>query len=115
MPRDSLAVAGKKDSIAEAKITADMAAGEITRSQTGHERLEEMDFIFGNVFLSSPDIIRQSENENRPVLYRQQCRCQVLEVNAFMPDHAYGETLYYRVEIQRISPAIACASLFFRI
>ena len=77
-PRDSLAVAGKKGSIAEAKITADMAAGEITRSQTGHERLEEMDFIFGNVFLSSPDIIRQSENENRPVLYRQQCRCQVL-------------------------------------
>lgn len=26
------------------------------------------------------------------------------EVNAFMPDHAYGEILYYRVEIQRISP-----------
>ena len=37
------------------------------------------------------------------------------EVNAFMPDHAYGETLYYRVEIQRISPAIARAFLFFRI
>lgn len=52
VPRDSLAVAGKKDSIAEAKITADRATGEITRSQTSHKRLEEMDFIFGNVFLS---------------------------------------------------------------
>ena len=61
-PQDSLAVAEKRDSIVEAKITADRTAGETTRSQTGHKRLEELDFIFGNVFLSSPDIIKALQN-----------------------------------------------------
>ena len=59
---DSLAVAEKRDSIAEARITADKYAAEETRSQTGHKRLEEADFIYGNVVFSSPDLIKAIQN-----------------------------------------------------
>ena len=52
----------KRDSIAEAKITADKYAGEVARSQTGHTRLEEADFIYGNVVFSSPDLIKTLQN-----------------------------------------------------
>ena len=61
-PQDTLKVEEKRDSIAEAKITADKYAGEVARSQTGHTRLEEADFIYGNVVFSSPDLIKTLQN-----------------------------------------------------
>ena len=60
--RDTLSVAEKKDSIVEAKITADKYVGEEPRSQTGHKRLEKGDFIYGNVVFSSPDLIKAIQN-----------------------------------------------------
>lgn len=59
---DSLEVAEKRDSITESMITADKYAAEETRSQTGHKRLEEADFIYGNVVFSSPDLIKAIQN-----------------------------------------------------
>ena len=59
---DSLAVAEKRDSIRESVITAEKYAGEESRSQTGHKRLEELDFIYGNVVFSSPDLIKALQN-----------------------------------------------------
>ena len=61
-PQDTLKVEEKRDSITEAKITADKYAGEVARSQTGHTRLEEADFIYGNVVFSSPDLIKTLQN-----------------------------------------------------
>ena len=60
--RDSLATAEKRDSIVEATVTADKYIKEATRSQTGHKRLNEMDFIYGNVVFSSPDLIKAIQN-----------------------------------------------------
>ena len=62
VPADSLAVAEKRDSITESMITADKYSAEETRSQTGHKRLEEADFIYGNVVFSSPDLIKAIQN-----------------------------------------------------
>ena len=59
---DSLAVTEKRDSIPESVITADKYAEEEARSQTGHKRLEETDFIYGNVVFSSPDLIKAIQN-----------------------------------------------------
>ena len=60
--RDSTAVAERRDSITEARITADKYAEKAARSQTGHKRLEETDFIYGNVVFSSPDLIKALQN-----------------------------------------------------
>ena len=65
--RDSLqatkpSVVEKQDSIVESKISAGKYAEEATRSQTGHKRLEEVDFIYGNVVFSSPDLIKAIQN-----------------------------------------------------
>ena len=57
-----MAVAERRDSITEARITADKYAEKATRSQTGHKRLEEADFIYGNVVFSSPDLIKALQN-----------------------------------------------------
>lgn len=59
---DSMAVAERMDSITEARITADKYAEKAARSQTGHKRLEEADFIYGNVVFSSPDLIKALQN-----------------------------------------------------
>ena len=61
-PQDTLKVEEKRDSITEAKITADKYVEETARSQTGHTRLEEADFIYGNVVFSSPDLIKTLQN-----------------------------------------------------
>lgn len=62
MPRDSIKAVERKDSIMEAKITADKYAEEVSRNRTGHSRLEEEDFIYGNVVFSSPDLIKAIQN-----------------------------------------------------
>lgn len=60
--RDSLVREERRDSIVSATITADKYAEEKSRSQTGRERLEDMDFIYGNVVFSSPDLIKAIQN-----------------------------------------------------
>lgn len=47
----------KRDSIVEATVTADKYSRQ-ARSQTGHKRLEKLDFMYGNVIFSSPDLIK---------------------------------------------------------
>lgn len=59
---DSLKVAERRDSIIEAKITADKYPEEVSGSQTGHKRLESLDFIYGNVVFSSPDLVKAIQN-----------------------------------------------------
>lgn len=60
--RDSTAVTEKRDSIVEARITADKYVEETSRSQTGHDRIDEVDFLYGNVVFSSPDLIKAIQN-----------------------------------------------------
>ena len=55
---DSLKVEERRDSITEARITAEKYAEEASGSRTGHSRLEKTDFIYGNVVFSSPDLIK---------------------------------------------------------
>ena len=59
---DSLKVAERRDSIIEAKITAEKYPEEVSGSQTGHKRLESLDFIYGNVVFSSPDLVKAIQN-----------------------------------------------------
>ena len=58
---DSLEVEVRQDTLREAKITSDRAVT-VARTQTGHKRLDNLDFIYGNVVLSSPDIIKSLQN-----------------------------------------------------
>lgn len=51
----------QRDSIVEARVTADKYARQ-ARSQTGHKRLERIDFMYGNVVFSSPDLIKTIQN-----------------------------------------------------
>lgn len=51
----------KKDTIREARITSDRASA-VAKTQTGHKRLDKLDFIYGNVAFSSPDIIKSLQN-----------------------------------------------------
>lgn len=62
MPQDSLQTEEKRDSIAEARITAEKYAEEVSSPRTGHSRLEKEDFIYGNVVFSSPDLIKSIQN-----------------------------------------------------
>lgn len=61
-PQDSLTVKERRDSIMEARVTAEKYAEEISVHRTGHKRLEETDFIYGNVVFSSPDLIKAIQN-----------------------------------------------------
>ena len=45
---DSLEVEVRQDTLREAKITSDRAVT-VARTQTGHKRLDNLDFIYGNV------------------------------------------------------------------
>ena len=58
---DSLEVEVRQDTLREAKITSDRAVT-VARTQTGHKRLDNLDFIYGNVVFSSPDIIKSLQN-----------------------------------------------------
>ena len=58
---DSLEVEVRRDTLREAKITSDRAVT-VARTQTGHKRLDNLDFIYGNVVFSSPDIIKSLQN-----------------------------------------------------
>lgn len=58
---DSLGTKVRRDTIAEAKITSDRTAG-TAKTQTGHKRLNALDFIYGNVVFSTPDIIKSLQN-----------------------------------------------------
>lgn len=58
---DSLAVRTRQDTIAEARITTDRSVP-IAETQTGHKHLDRLDFIYGNVIFSSPDIIKSLQN-----------------------------------------------------
>ena len=58
---DSLEVDERRDSIAEARITADRQK-DVPESQTGHSRLDEVDFLYGNVVFSTPDLIKSIQN-----------------------------------------------------
>ena len=51
----------KQDTIREARITSDRASA-VAKTQTGHKRLDKLDFIYGNVAFSSPDIIKSLQN-----------------------------------------------------
>ena len=60
---DTLTVIGKNveektDSIVEAKITADKYKDNARRNQTDLKRLEEADFLYGNVAFSTSDLIK---------------------------------------------------------
>ncbi len=60
---DSLDVAGRSveeqtDSIAEARITADRSLDREVAAEKEFSRLEEADFIYGNVVFSTPDLIK---------------------------------------------------------
>lgn len=59
--RDSLAMKERQDTIHEARITSDRASA-VAKTQTGHKRLDKLDFIYGNVAFSSPDIIKSLQN-----------------------------------------------------
>ena len=48
----------KTDSIVEAKITADKYKDKARRNQTDLKRLEEADFLYGNIAFSTPDLIK---------------------------------------------------------
>lgn len=58
---DSTEVVARRDTIAESKITSDRNRT-TARTQTGHKRLDNLDFIYGNVVFSSPDIIKSLQN-----------------------------------------------------
>ena len=58
---DSLEVEARQDTLREAKIISARAAT-VARTQTGHKRLDNLDFIYGNVVFSSPDIIKSLQN-----------------------------------------------------
>lgn len=58
---DTVSVAERQDTIREAKITSYRHAAE-AKTQTGHKRLDKMDFIYGNVVFSSPDMIKAIQN-----------------------------------------------------
>lgn len=62
MPPDSLKTEERRDSITESKITADKYSEDVSRTQTGHKRLEKVDFLYGNVVFSSPDLIKAIQN-----------------------------------------------------
>lgn len=51
----------RQDTISEAKIISDRIKA-VARTQTGHKRLDKLDFIYGNVVFSSPDIIKSLQN-----------------------------------------------------
>lgn len=58
---DSVSVVERQDTIKEAKITSYRRSAE-AKTQTGHKHLDKMDFIYGNVVFSSPDIIKSLQN-----------------------------------------------------
>lgn len=58
---DSLNIRVRQDTIAESKIISERIAAE-AKTQTGHKRLDRLDFIHGNVVFSSPDIIKTLQN-----------------------------------------------------
>ena len=58
---DSLDVHVRRDTIREARVTSERDAA-VARTQTGHKRLDNLDFIYGNVVFSSPDIIKSLQN-----------------------------------------------------
>ena len=45
----------RQDTLKESKIIPDKAI-HIAQPQTGHKRLDKIDFIYGNIIFSSPDI-----------------------------------------------------------
>lgn len=61
-PPDSLIVKERRDSIVEARVTADKYAEAESSGRTGHKRLEEVDFMYGNVVFSSPDLVKAIQN-----------------------------------------------------
>ena len=59
--RDSFVVAERQDTLKEARITSDKVV-KVAKTQTGHKHLNKLDFIYGNVVFSSPDIIKSLQN-----------------------------------------------------
>ena len=59
--RDSVVVAERQDTLKEARITSDKVV-KVAKTQTGHKHLNKLDFIYGNVVFSSPDIIKSLQN-----------------------------------------------------
>ena len=59
---DSIGVKERRDSIMEARVTAEKYAEEASPDRTGHKRLDEVDFIYGNVVFSSPDLVKAIQN-----------------------------------------------------
>lgn len=59
---DSIGVKERRDSIVEARVTSEKYAGEASPDRTGHKRLDEVDFIYGNVVFSSPDLVKAIQN-----------------------------------------------------
>ena len=57
---DSIGTSHRRDTLKEARITSDR--GVSVKTQTGHRRLNNLDFIYGNVVFSSPDIIKSLQN-----------------------------------------------------
>lgn len=51
----------QNDTIRESKITATQSNKE-NETQTGHKRLKELDFIYGNIVFSTPDLIKTLQN-----------------------------------------------------
>ena len=59
--QDSLRVSVRQDTIMEAVITSEKTVA-APKTQTGHKRLDRLDFIYGNVVFSTPDIIKSIQN-----------------------------------------------------
>ena len=59
--RDSVVVAERQDTLKEARITSDKVV-KVAKTQTGYKHLNKLDFIYGNVVFSSPDIIKSLQN-----------------------------------------------------
>ena len=59
--RDSIVVTERQDTLKEARITSDKVV-KVAKTQTGHKHLNKLDFIYGNVVFSSPDIIKSLQN-----------------------------------------------------
>lgn len=54
---DSTGMQVRRDTITSSRIVSEKVNAQV-KTQTGHRRMSHLDFVYGNVFLSSPDIIK---------------------------------------------------------
>lgn len=62
VPKDTLRTEERRDSIMESRITADKYIEKTSGRQTDRKRIENIDFLYGNVVFSSPDLIKTIQN-----------------------------------------------------